>query len=331
MLTRRRLLGRTSALLALAGSGGGHAQAPAPAGPRRIAYVWLFSSGPSAPHPEAFRTRMTELGWREGRELVTSYHDARGDPERLAAIMAQLVKEKVDLIVGTCTPEAKAARAVTSTIPIVMTSTGDPVEAGLAATLARPGGNVTGVSTMSLPLSAKRIALLKEAFPSVTRGTVIWNPSRVDSKKEVETMTASAAQLGVKLRSAEVRTVVELESELDALGMDGAQALLNAGDSLVTSSAQLIAARVTARRMPSFFEDRIFVDAGGLMSYGPSFVQLHRRAADYVDRILRGAQPGDLPIQQPTRFELVVNRRAAKALGVVLPRSVLLQADEVIG
>jgi putative tryptophan/tyrosine transport system substrate-binding protein len=329
MLTRRKLIGRTTALMASGAAGKAGAQSPTR--PRRVAYVWLFSAGPSAPHPEAFRARMAELGWNEGREVTLTYHDAKGDPQLLASIAAQLVKDKVDVIVATCTPEAKAARALTSTIPIVMTSTGDPVEAGLVESLARPGGNITGVSTMSLHLSAKRIALLKEALPALTRATVIWNPGRPDSKAEVQAMTTAAARLGVKLRSAEVRTVEELDRELEFLGADGAQALLNAGDSLVTSSARRITARAAALKLPSLFEDRIFVDAGGLMSYGPNFVQLHRRAADYVDRILKGARPGDLPIEQPTSFELIVSRKVANALGIVLPRSLLLQADEVIG
>jgi putative tryptophan/tyrosine transport system substrate-binding protein len=329
MLTRRKLIGRATGLLALGGAGQPRAQSPPRL--RRIAYVWLYADGPSAPHPESFRAGMAELGWREGREMTLTLHDGKGDPQQLAAIMAQLVKDRIDIIVAPCTPEAKAARAVTSTIPIVMASVGDPVDAGLVASFARPGGNITGLSSMSLALSAKRMALLKEAFPAVTRATVIWNPVRTDSKTEVQAMTTAASRLGVKLRSVEVRSVEELDRELEWLGSDGAQALLNAGDTLVTSTARAITARAAALRLPGLYEDRVFVAAGGLMSFGPNHVQLHRRAAEYVDRILKGARPGDLAIERPTRFELVVNRKVAQSLGIVLPRSLLLQADEVIG
>lgn len=244
--------------------------------------------------------------------------------------MRQLVRDKVDLIVATCTPEAKAASAVTKTIPIIMTSTGDPVKAGLVQSFARPGGNITGTSTMSLTLSSKRVALLKEAFPAVSRMTVLWNPDRPDNAAELEVMQAAAIKLGLKLRSAQVRTLAELDTELDAIGWDGTQALLNAGDNLVSGSVRQIVARTAKLKMPALFEDRIYVEAGGLMSYGPDLRKLHRRAAEYVDKILKGARPGDLPIEQPTHFELVINRKAADALGIAIPRSVLLQADEVI-
>ncbi len=229
-----------------------------------------------------------------------------------------------------CTPEARAARKETTTIPIVMAATGDAIAAGLVKSMARPDTNVTGVSTLSLELSAKRVALMKEAFPQLGQATVIWNPDRPDNHGEVATMRNAAASLGLRTRSAEVRNREELATELDAIAWDGTQSVLNCGDSLVSSASEQIVARCNRLRLPTMFEDRIFPEAGGLMSYGPNLRQMHALAAEYVDKILRGAKPGELPIAQPTRFELVLNARTAKSLGFMFPRSVLLQADQVI-
>ena len=296
----------------------------------RIAYVWLFSQGPSAPYADAFRERMSELGYVEGKTVQSEYIDAGGSGAKLDAIMEGLVRDKVDIIVAMCTPEALSAKKFTTTIPIIMAATGDPVKAGLVPNMAHPGDNITGMSAMSLPLSAKRVDLLKQAFPKLTQTTVLWNPARPDNTPEVKTMLEAAAQLGLKFQSDEVRTRDELAIKLDAIGWDGTQSLLNSGDSLVSSESRMIAERAAILKIPALFEDRYFVEMGGLMSYGPNYRKLHRRAADYVDKILKGAKPGDLPIEQPTHFELVINKRAAKALGVTIPTNVLLQADEVI-
>lgn len=298
-------------------------------GVRRIAYVWLFSSGPSAPYPAEFRNRLRELGWIEGKSVEIVQYDAEGSPEKLAAIMKRLVDEKVDVIVGTCTPEAKAAVKATQTIPIVMAATGDPVGAGLAQSFARPGGNVTGVSGMGLDLSAKRLEILKTSFPNVARATVVFNPERPDNLPEVRAMQAAGLTVGVKVDTLEVRTPTELNDGLDLLP-SSTQALLNAGDSLLGSQAPRVIAEAARRRIPALYEDRDYVDRGGLMSYGPSIGRLHRRAADYVDRILKGASPAELPIEQPTSFELVINLKTAKALGLPIPRAVLLRANEII-
>jgi putative ABC transport system substrate-binding protein len=211
-----------------------------------------------------------------------------------------------------------------------MAATGDPVAAGLAQSLARPGGNITGVSAMSLPLSAKRLGLLKEMVPTLKQATVLWNPRRPDNVPEVAIMQQAATRAGIALRSAETRTRDELFAQLNALGTDGTQAILNSGDTLLTSERHAVVDRAAVLRLPALYEERVFVEAGGLMSYGPNYRNQHRRAAEYVDMILKGAKPADLPIEQPTRFELVVNKRTANALGLVIPRSVLLQADQVI-
>jgi len=304
------------------------AQPPAPA--KRVAYVNLFAHGPSAPYTESFKERMAELGWKDGRNVVIESHDAQGSPEKLAAIMQELVRTKVDMIVAMCTPEAIAAKKVTSTIPIVIAAVGDPVAAGLVASLSRPGGNITGVSSVMLPLSAKRVSILKEAFPQLRRVTVIWNPDRKDNAPEVAIMQETARQLGVDMRSAPVRTREELGTVLEMLAVDGTQAILNSGDNLLSSQAIAIVGRASQLRIPGMYEERIFVENGGLMSYGPDLRVQHRRAADYVDRIFKGAKPGDLPMEQPSRFELVVNRGAARRLGVEFPANVLLQADRVV-
>jgi len=296
----------------------------------RIAYVWLFSQGPSAPYGDAFRERMSELGYVEGRTIQSEYLDAGGNGAKLDAIMEKLVRDKVDIIVAMCTPEALAAKKFTTTIPIVVAATGDPVKAGLVQSMANPGGNITGVSAMSLPLSAKRVDLLKQAFPNLTQTTVLWNPVRPDNTPEVVTMREAATRLGLKFQSDEVRSRDELAVKLDAISWDGTQSLLNSGDSLVSSESRTIAERAAKLKIPALFEDRYYVEMGGLMSYGPNYRKLHRRAADYVDKILKGAKPGDLAIEQPTKFELVINKKAAKALGVTIPATVLLQADEVI-
>jgi putative ABC transport system substrate-binding protein len=273
---------------------------------------------------------MNELGYVEGKTIQSEYIDAGGSGAKLDGIMEGLVRDKVDIIVAMCTPEALSAKKFTTAIPIIMAATGDPVKAGLVTNMAHPGGNITGVSAMSLPLSAKRVDLLKQAFPKLTQTTVLWNPSRPDNTPEVKTMQEAAAKLGLKFQSDEVRTRDELAIKLDAIGWDGTQSLLNSGDSLVSGESRAIAERANRLKIPALFEDRYFVEMGGLMSYGPNYRKLHRRAADYVDKILKGAKPGDLPIEQPTNFELVINKRTANALGVTIPTTVLLQAAEVI-
>lgn len=322
-LNRRHLLGTLAALLA-AQSATSQPRVP------RIADVYLFKEGPTAPFVEAFRGRMNELGWVDGKNVRIEPRDAQGSQERLTAIMRELVDAQVDVIVAMCTPEAKVAVRMTSTIPIVMAATGDPVAAKLVASMARPGANVTGVSAMSVELSAKRLQLLKDTFPAVTRATIVWNPERPDNIAEVDAMLAAAEQLGVKVDSRKVHVASELTAALEAMPAVPNQSLLNVGDPMIGGQVAAIVAFAASRRMPALFEERSFADAGGLMSYGPNFAQQHRRAAEYVDRILKGAKPADLPIEQPTKFEFVVNLKTARALGFTIPQSVLLRADDVI-
>jgi putative tryptophan/tyrosine transport system substrate-binding protein len=327
---RRRFIGITIGLALAAVIGAPVAQAQQPKRIPRVAYVYIFKEGPAAPFEQAFRQRLRELGWIDGQNVVVDVRDADGSAEKLSAIMQQLVDSKVDVIVTACTPEAKAAAKLTSTIPIVIAATGDPVGAGLAASLARPGGNVTGVSSMALDLSAKRIALLKEAFPEVSRATVLWNPARPDNVPEVRAMQTAAEALYVSLDSQQVRTPGELADVLDVMAATRTQAILNAGDTLLSNQASQLMAYATKWRIPSLYDERTIVDQGGLMSFGPNFPSLHRSAAGYVDKILKGAKPADLPFEQPTKFELVINLKTAKALGFTFPQSMLVRADDVI-
>jgi ABC-type uncharacterized transport system substrate-binding protein len=298
--------------------------------PPRVAYVWLYRIGPSQPFVDAFSGRMRELGWVDGKTIRLSYRDADGDPEKLAAIMRELVEAKVDLIVAACTPEAKAAQKATTTIPVVVAATGDPVRSGLVASWARPGGNITGVSASWLDLSAKRMQVLKEVAPKVGRATVLWNPIRGDNAVEVEVMQKAAGGLGMQLQSQQVRDREEIEVALDAMSKDGTQAITETGDPVMFTYAHHLIDFAARTRVTAIYDNRFFVDAGGLMSYGPNLPALHRRAADYADKILKGAKPADLPFEQPSKFELVINLKAAKALGLVIPHAMLLRADEVI-
>jgi putative tryptophan/tyrosine transport system substrate-binding protein len=312
----------------IVGSSVAGAQRPNPV--PRVAYVYLFDTGPAAPFADVFRTRLRELGWIEGKNIVVEPRDAGGSNEKLEAIMRDLVAANIDLIVAMCTPEAKAALKATTTIPIVVTATGDPVKFGLVASLARPGGNVTGVALQLLELSAKRVEMLREVLPAMTRATVVWNPVRGDNFAEVETMQSEARKRGVVLESQQVRDPEELDVALDALAKGRSQAFMISSDTMTERVLPQLVEFAARARIPAFYDNRTYVDAGGLMSYGPNLPAAHRRAAEYVDKILKGAKPADLPMERPTTFELVINTKTAKALGVTIPQSMLLRADEVI-
>lgn len=317
-----------TALLFLAALLAGDAVAQARA--VRVAYVWLFDAGPSAPYSQPFRTRLGELGWKEGQNLRFEEYDAKGDFKRLDAIMEDLARTKVDVIVAMCTPEAAAARKATSTIPIVVTAAGDLRAAGLVTNFAKPGGNITGTSFMLDVGSAKRVELLKAAFPRLKVVTTLWNPARPDNAVEVAAMQAAAKGMGIELRSVQVRTLDELSSALEMLEVDGTQGLLNSGDPMLSREIPRIVKRAADLKIPALWTEKIYPYRGGLMSWGPDMYEEARRAAEYVDRILRGEKAGDLPIQQPKRFDLVVNRKAARDQGWELPATVMVLADEVI-
>jgi putative ABC transport system substrate-binding protein len=277
-----------------------------------------------------FRDGLRELGYVEGQNILIEYRWAEGKYERFPALIAELIALKVDVIVTAGTPASLAVKKATTSVPLVMIAVGDPVGTGLVASLARPGGNATGVTSISPELEGKRLELLREVFPGVARIAVLWNPVspfQVVAEKEVQ---AAAGVLRIPVLSLGVRAAEELDNAFAAILREQANALLVLADRLFLHNRERIMEFAAKNRLPGVHAYRELVEAGGLMSYGPSYADLHRRAATYVDKILKGARPSDLPVERPTKFELVVNLKAAKALGIDIPQSVLLRADEMI-
>ena len=275
----------------------------------------------------AFRQGMLEKGYIEGRNIVIEYRYVQGFVDRYPALVDELLRLKVDVLVVGGTLAAQSAKAATATVPIVFTLVSDPVGAGLVASLARPGGNATGLSNIISELSGKQLQLLKEAVPKVSRVAVLHNP--LNSGRALNTARDAARALGVELQVLEVRQPPELASAFSALTARHADAVLALSDPVFGNEVQL-SNLAAANRLPAMYATREFAEAGGLLAYGPNFPDNYRRAASYVDRILKGAQPGDLPVEQPTRFEFVINLKTAKALGLTIPQSLLQRADQLI-
>jgi putative ABC transport system substrate-binding protein len=271
---------------------------------------------------------MRELGYVEGQPVVFEAREADGKNERLAALAAQLVRLKVDVIVTSTTPAVQAARQATATIPIVMTS-GNPLETGVVASLARPGGNVTGLTTLSLELSAKRLELARELVPGASRFAILGTDSAQAALYIRETQAAAQA-LGTRLHAVSVRGPAELDGAFSTIARERPAVLIVIPGPMFFGERRRLSELAVTHRLPTVHASREFVEAGGLIAYGVSLAALFRRAAVYVDKILKGARPGDLPVEQPTRFELAVNLKTAKALGLTIPPSVLLRADETI-
>jgi putative ABC transport system substrate-binding protein len=298
------------------------------ASPRRIGVLAARSTEDK--DVQMFRVGLREAGYIEGRDVVIEWRSANGDYARLPELAADLVQSKVEVIVVQSTPAAQAAKRATSTIPIVMATIADPVGSGLVASLAHPGGNVTGLSTMLTDLTAKQLQLLKEVIPRLTRVAVLWNPDQLWHAKAIEELKTAAPLLSIQLSFVGARTPEELGPAFLAVSRARAQALYVLDDPLFNTHRARIAKLASKARLPTMYGQRLYVDEGGLLSYGPSFGDLFRHSAGYVDKILKGAKPADLPIEQPTKFEFVVNLKTAKALGITIPESILLQADEVI-
>jgi putative ABC transport system substrate-binding protein len=297
----------------------------------RIGYLSPLSRAADSTRSGAFRQGLRDLGYIEGQNITIEWRFAEGRLERLPELAAELVRLKVDVIVaGGGSLIARAAKTATGTIPIVMTNVEDPVATGLVASLARPGGSVTGLTALVRDLSAKRLQLLKEAVPNVSRVAVLWNSAYPEKAREFDETQAAAQAFAIQLQALKIRRPDEIDAALDAAINERAGALITLPDPLTNTHGPRIVAQALKQRLPTMFTQRPPVDAGGLISYGPSYVDLFRRAAGYVDRILKGARPGDLPVEQPTKFELVINLKTAKALGLTIPPSVLLRADEVI-
>jgi putative ABC transport system substrate-binding protein len=277
----------------------------------------------------AFVQRLRELGWIEGRTVTIEYRWGEGRAERFTEIAAELVRLKVDVILAGGTEAAVAAKHATSVIPIVFPSAGDPIGSGLVASLARPGGNVTGLSNLGSDLAAKRLGLLREVLPGFRRLAVLANAAYSGGVTEMVEIDAAARTLGLEIVAFPIRRVEDIAPAFEAL-KGRAEALYVVGDPLANTHRLRITTFAVAARLPTMHSQREYVESGGLMSYGANFPDLNRRAADYVDKILRGGKPADLPVEQPTKFDLVINLITAKALDLDVPPTLLARADEVI-
>jgi putative ABC transport system substrate-binding protein len=329
VIDRRTFLAGTGAVL-LATPLGAEAQQAA-----KIARIgYLAGNLAAAPRlEEALRQGLRDLGYVEGRNVVIEIRDAEGKPERLPALAAELIALKVDVIVAPNTPQALAAKQATRTLPIVFSFVADPVASGLVTSLARPGGNVTGLSSLTRELVGKRLDLLTQAVPGVSRVAVLWQPGfqgeRTD-KDMLKGADVAARALGVRLQFVEAQGPADFDRAFSDMTRARAGAVTVMGSTMIISGRTRLVELAAKHRLPALYGRREYVDAGGLMSYGSNIADLFRRTATYVDKILKGAKPADLPVEQPTKFELVINLTTARALGLTIPQSLLLQADEVI-
>jgi putative ABC transport system substrate-binding protein len=278
---------------------------------------------------DAFLQRLSELGWIEGRTVAIEYRWGEGRSERIAQVAAELVQSKVDVILAGGTAPAVASKQATAVIPIVFGLAGDPVGTGLVASLARPGGNVTGLSDQAVDLAGKRLEILRELIPASRRLGILANPEYPGLKTEMNEIQEAARTLGLDVTTSEIHQALDIAPAFDML-RGRVDAIYTVGDPLLNSQRASIGTLALRAQLPTIFIQREYVDAGGLVSYGPNIPSMFRRAADYVDKILRGAKPGDLPVEQPTKFDFVINLTTAKALGISVPQTLLATADEVI-
>ena len=307
------------------------AEAQQPAGKvYRVGILETTSQTLNAVNVDAFKLGLKELGYSEGRNLAIEYRSAEGRAERFPALASELVRLNVDLIVTRGTPAALAAKNATSSIPVVMAAIGEPVNTTVVANLAHPGGNVTGLSAFVSELEAKRMELLKETVRRVARVTAFFNMGNPVAPPQWNEVERAARALGIQPQLFDVRKPEDFPAAFDAAVRQRADAIVVGIDAITQANRRPIAELALKNRLPTIYPAREFVDAGGLVSYGVSYPDLYRRAARFVDKILRGAKPADLPVEQPTKFELVINLKTAKALGLTIPQSVLLRADQVI-
>jgi putative ABC transport system substrate-binding protein len=296
----------------------------------RIGYLAATSPSINPARIEAFRQGLLDLGYIEGKNIVIEWRFAEGKPDRLPTLAAELVRLKVDVIVSGGSTANRAAKDATSTIPIVMSQDNDPVANGFVASLARPGGNITGLATLRSELSGKRLEILTEIVPKLSRVAVLGsssNPGNAQSLKETE-LTAGA--FGLKIQYLDILGPSDIESAFGAASNERVSAVLVLASPILNSRRTQVVELAAKRRLPAVYDRREFVEDGGLMSYGVSVFDLDRRAATYVDKILKGAKPADLPVEQPMKFELVINLKAAKQIGLTIPPNVLVRADRVI-
>ena len=302
--------------------------------PKKIARIgYFFASTPAATtyNIEAFRQGMRELGHVEGKTFVLELRYGEARAERFPEIARELVDLKLDMIVAATDVVIAAVKRETQTIPIIMASSNDPVATGLVASLARPGGNVTGLSIISPELSGKRLELLREVVPGLSRVAFLWNPDVRGAVLDYRETEGAVSSLGLQLQSVELVRAEDLDRAFSAVTKERAQALIvPPANPVAFGNRDQIASFVQKNKLPSIYAQREFVDAGGLMSYGPSTPDMHRRAATFVDKILKGAKPADLPVEQPMKFEFIINLKAAKQIGLTIPPNVLVRADKVI-
>ena len=305
------------------------ADAQQPARTPRIGILIAPSASSFSARVEALRRRLRELGYVEGKNIVIEYRYAEGKIERVPDLAAELVRLKVDVIV-TAGAAASAAKKASATIPIVFPNHADPVGSGLVSSLARPGGNITGLSLMAPDLDGKRLELLKETFPMVFRVAFLWVPGGTRGNVRLTEMESAAKALGVKLLSLPVRGLDDFDNAFARAKRERAQALIASTGGLIATQQRQVFDFAAKNRLPAMYPSSEFVEAGGLMSYAPNYTDYWRRAADYVDKILKGAKPADLPVEQPKKLELIVNLKTAKQIGVIIPPNFLARADRVI-
>ena len=301
-----------------------------PAGRPRLCFLTFDPGTPQSSRFDPFFQGLRDLGYVDGQSITIDYLSADGRGERFPVLAADCLRLKADIIVVTTTPAAQAAKHATRTIPIVMHLLGDPVATGLVASLARPGGNVTGLTYMASGLAAKRLALLKEAVPKISRVLVLSYLVDPIAAPQVKELESAAASQGVKLLVRDIRTADDLPAAFDAGAKERADGVLTTAESLFIVQRQRVVQRAARHRLPGLYPFRLMVDAGGLMAYDSFTSNLQARTATYVDRILKGANPSDLPVEQPTKFELAINLKTAKTLGLTIPPSLLQRADQVI-
>ena len=298
--------------------------------PVRIGVLTAQSRETSVVSWESFRQGLRDLGWEDGRNMIIESRFANGNFDRLPALAEELLSLKVSLIVAVNSPGARAAISATKTVPIVMAEVGDPLATGFVTNLARPGGNVTGISLNLVELTQKRLAILKEAVPRAKRIAVIMNPDDPVIPMQWREAEAAAGRLGVRLQRLDIRNVGDLRRAFDAAVKDKAEAILRLADPLAGTLNPETVELATRHRLPTMLRTRLEVEAGGLMCYYPNTRDYYRQAATHVDKILKGAKPGDLPVEQPTKFEFVINLKTARAIGLTIPPSLLARADVII-
>ena len=309
------------------------ARAQQPAKIPRVGILFFgFPASPSEPAPlgRAFVEGLRNLGWVEGRNVMFEWRYAEGKTDRYPALAAELVALKVDVIVASSTPAAVAVKQATNTIPVVMVAVSDPVGSGLVGSLARPSGNMTGLSLLAPALSAKRLDLFKQAMPKLARAAVLWNTANAGMKLRFTETEAASRTLGVRIESVGVQGSDDFENAFASIVKLRPDALIVLADTVTVTHRRRTIDFAVANRLPTIYEMREFADDGGLMSYGISMPDHFRHAATYVDRILKGARPAELPVEQPTKFEFVINLKTARALGLTIPQALLLRADQVI-